>query len=110
MPRIIYHHLDGSTDDLEIEAGTTVMRAAVQNSVSGIVGECGGVLMCSTCHVYVRDQDQTGVRLPPISEDEEEMLEETASPRNRGRSRLGCQLVAGEHFDTLHVDVPESQY
>lgn len=108
MPHIIYHHLDGSVDDLEVEPGTTVMRAAVQNGVSGIVGECGGVLMCSTCHVYVRDPEQAG--LCPISEDEEEMLEETASPRNPDRSRLGCQLVAGEQFDVLEVDVPESQY
>lgn len=108
MPHVIYHHLDGHVDDVEVKAGTTVMRAALQNGVDGIIGECGGVCMCSTCHVYVRDSQ--GAPLPSISEDEEEMLEETASPRDRERSRLGCQLIAGRHFETLEVDVPETQY
>jgi ferredoxin, 2Fe-2S len=108
MPHIIYHHADGGVDDIEIESGTSVMRAAVSNGVRGIVGECGGVLMCSTCHVYVRDPGQTS--LPEISDDEEEMLECTASPRDARRSRLGCQLKAGDHFDMLAVDVPETQY
>lgn len=108
MPHIVYYQPDGSVDELEIPAGTTVMRAAVTNGVKGIVGECGGVCMCSTCHVYVRGGE--GLNLPEISEDEEEMLEETACPRDQETSRLGCQLKAGEHFERLEVDVPEAQY
>jgi ferredoxin, 2Fe-2S len=104
MSHIIYHHTDGSVDDVEVADGTTVMRAAVSNGVRGIVGECGGVLMCSTCHVYVRNADQA--HLPDISDDEGEMLECTASPRDDDRSRLGCQLKAGDHFEVLEVDVP----
>lgn len=108
MPHVRYHHRDGRVDDVEVKAGTTVMRAALQNGIDGIVGECGGVCMCATRHVYIRDPE--AAHLPPISEDEEEMLEETASPRDRERSRLGCQLIAGRHFETLEVDVPETQY
>lgn len=108
MPHIIYRHNDGGVDDVEVEDGISVMRAAVSNGVRGIVGECGGVLMCSTCHVYIRDSEQAN--LPEISDDEEEMLDCTASPRDSIRSRLGCQLKAGDHFDVLEVDVPETQY
>ncbi|OYO00853.1 2Fe-2S iron-sulfur cluster-binding protein [Enemella evansiae] len=104
MPHISYTHSDGSVDEVDVETGVSVMRAALANGVDGIVGECGGQAMCATCHVYVADQ--TG--LPEISEDEEEMLEETASERTE-ESRLGCQLTAGADFETLAVRIPEEQ-
>ena len=47
--------------------------------------------------------------LPPISDDEEEMLEEATAPRDEERSRLGCQLRAGTDFDCIVVDIPGSQ-
>ena len=61
--------------------------------------------MCATCHVYV---DQPPADLPDLSEDEDEMLECTASPRE-SESRLGCQLRAGQHFDSITVRLPERQ-
>lgn len=107
MPCIHYHHADGHVDKIEVEDGAKVMQSAVANDVRGIVGECGGQLMCATCHVYVREEYLT--RLPEISEDEEEMLEETAAPRDSVRSRLSCQLVLDRELDEIHVDVPETQ-
>lgn len=104
MAIIIYHHADGTTDEVDVAEGTSVMRAALSSSVDGIVGECGGQAMCATCHVYVRDDAD----LPEISDDEDEMLDCTSEERT-GRSRLGCQLKAGVHFDRLEVDVPASQ-
>lgn len=106
MATINYHQPDGSTSTVETDETTTVMRAAVNNGVSGIVGECGGQAMCATCHVYVRDGflDQ----LPPISDDEEEMLECTADPR-QDNSRLGCQIPVDGSLERIDVDVPESQ-
>lgn len=56
----------------------------------------------SSCEPYVD-------RLPPIGEDEEEMLQCTASPRDGQRSRLGCQLLIGTDLEEVEVDVPESQ-
>ena len=46
--------------------------------------------------------------LPPIGDDEEEMLDCTATDRTDA-SRLGCQLRSGEHFSALAVRVPEAQ-
>ena len=106
MAKITFHHPGGGIDVLDIEPGTSIMRAAVTNGVQGIVGECGGQAMCGTCHVYVREQYLEAV--PPVGEDEDEMLDCTTAGRLDG-SRLGCQLVAGSGWETLEVDVPGSQ-
>lgn len=104
MPKITYYKADGGVDTVEAPEGTSVMRAALNNSVDGILGECGGQAMCATCHIYVRgDAD-----LPAVSDDEDEMLDCTAAER-LGNSRLGCQLVAGRDFEELEVALPESQ-
>lgn len=104
MPKITYHQADGAVDVVEVPEGTSIMRAALNNSVKGIVGECGGQTMCATCHVYVRSD----VDLPEISEDEDEMLDCTAEDRH-GNSRLGCQVVAGRDFGEIVVDLPANQ-
>lgn len=105
MPSITYHQADGSKVDVDVPHGTSVMRAALVNDVKGIVGECGGQAMCATCHVYVQ-ADPEG--LPEVSDDEDEMLDCTTEDRQTN-SRLGCQLVAGRDFETIHVNVPETQ-
>ncbi|MGV9546054.1 2Fe-2S iron-sulfur cluster-binding protein [Nocardia beijingensis] len=107
MAKITFHHLDGHIDALSVDPGTTVMRAAIAHGVEGIVGECGGQAMCATCHVFVREQYID--RLPPITDDEDEMLDCTASPRDELRSRLGCQIRTSLDLDEIEVDVPETQ-
>ena len=37
------------------------------------------------------------------------MLDCTAAPRDPERSRLGCQLKSGTDFETLRVEIPDSQ-
>jgi 2Fe-2S ferredoxin len=109
MPKVIFHR-DGATDVVDADPGSNVMRTAVQHGVDGIVGECGGQAMCATCHVYVREPYLDA--LPAMSEDEEEMLECTAAPRDERRSRLGCQLTLGHAaggLEEVEVDVPPTQ-
>lgn len=106
MPHVTYIAADGKQTTLDIAIGTSVMQAAVFNGVDGIVAECGGSCMCATCHVYVREDQMS--KLPPIGEDEEAMLEGTASPR-LPNSRLACQLVAAPEMDGLVVTLPETQ-
>ena len=107
MATISFHHPDGNLDVLDVDPGTSLMRAAVTNGVDGIVGECGGQAMCATCHVYVRPEYLD--RLPEIGDDEEEMLECTAGPRDETRSRLGCQITVGDDLEQIEVDVPDDQ-
>jgi len=106
MPSITYVHPDGARDVIEVPLGTSVMRGAILNNVDGIVAECGGEMMCATCHVYV-DEPYLG-RAPPQSDDEKAMLEFTASER-KPTSRLSCQLVVTPEMDGLVVYLPETQ-
>lgn len=108
MSTITYTLTDGTEHNVDVTAETSLMHAALANNVPGIVGECGGQAMCATCHVYVEDEflDQ----LPEMSEDEEEMLEVTASERDEERSRLGCQIkVGGSCLDHIEVKIPATQ-
>jgi len=103
MPKIIFIEPDGSRRDLEVPVGTSLMQAAVQNGVEGIVGECGGSCMCATCHVLVDEADLA--RLPPKSDSEDEMLEFSVGERHPG-SRLGCQITVTAELDGLTMRVP----
>jgi 2Fe-2S ferredoxin len=106
MPKVTYIDPDGAEKVLDVPVGTSVMQAAIANGVDGIVAECGGLMMCATCHVYV-DASQLD-RLPPVSATEDEMLECTRAER-RENSRLSCQLVVTPELDGLVVHIPDRQ-
>jgi 2Fe-2S ferredoxin len=106
MPTITYIQPDGAELTLDASPETSVMRAAVNAGVPGIVGECGGQAMCATCHVYVSLDSLEG--LPEINDEEDEMLECTSAPRDPERSRLGCQISCGPRA-SLVVEVPAGQ-
>ena len=107
MPKITYRSADGEETTLDLAPGTSVMEGAVTNGLDGIVGECGGSLMCATCHVFVAEDDAG--RLPPKNELESEMLE-SAAAELRHTSRLSCQIKVTDALDGLVVEMPESQY
>ncbi len=106
MPKVTYVHPDGTRDELEVVSGKTVMLAAISHGIDGIVAECGGNCMCATCHVYV-EPDQLA-RLPPMSDDEDALLDGTAAER-RPNSRLSCQLKMSPELDGLVVHLPDRQ-
>lgn len=106
MPKVVYKSASGETQTLEVAVGTSVMQAAVANGLDGIVAECGGSCMCATCHVYV-EEARLG-ELPPITPNEEAMLDSTASER-RANSRLSCQIQITAALDGLVVEMPETQ-
>jgi ferredoxin, 2Fe-2S len=106
MPKITYVHPDGAREVLDVAVGTSVMRGAILNGIDGIVAECGGEMMCATCHVYVEEPQLP--LTPAQTDDEKAMLEFTASER-KPNSRLSCQLVVTPEMDGLVVYLPESQ-
>jgi len=106
VPKVTYLQPDGTRVDLDVRAGASVMQAAVDHNVKGIVGECGGSAMCATCHVYV--DEARLAQLPARDMVEEEMLASTASPR-LPNSRLGCQIVMTDALDGLIVRIPPVQ-
>ena len=106
MPNATYVHPDGTRDTVEVVTGKTLMLAAISNGIDGIVAECGGNCMCATCHVYV-EPDQLAL-LPPMSDDEDALLDGTAAER-RPNSRLSCQIKMSPALDGLVVNLPDRQ-
>ena len=97
----------GAPIDLPCSTGQSLMQAAVAANVQGIEADCGGMMTCATCHVYVREAFLP--QLPDMSSDEDSMMDFTAAPR-RPNSRLSCQIPLSEALDGLTVDLPDSQH
>lgn len=93
---------DGSRRSAEVVTGGTLMQAALDNGIDGIVGQCGGSLACATCHVIVENAPAS---LPEIAPDEDDMLD-MAEPERTSTSRLSCQLVAVPELDGILLRVP----
>jgi len=105
MPKVTYFEPDGTERRVEAASGTTVMEAAIDNDVNGIVAECGGACSCATCHVYV--DPQWVQKLPAPDAQEDGMLDCVLD--RRGNSRLSCQIVLSDKLDGLVVRVADSQ-
>jgi ferredoxin, 2Fe-2S len=106
MPKVTYVQPDGTNETFDIASGKSLMLGAQSHGVAGILGECGGQAMCATCHVYV-DEKVLGI-LPEMSDEEDAMLEDTASER-KPTSRLSCQLEAADNLDGIVVYLPDEQ-
>jgi 2Fe-2S ferredoxin len=106
MPVVTYLSPAGVARDIAVPTGISVMQAALDNKVNGILGECGGNCMCATCHVYVHADFLS--RIPPASKNENAMLEITAAER-RPNSRLSCQIKIHEGLEGLVVQLPVKQ-
>ena len=106
MPKVVFVLPDGEHRAVDVEIGATLMNAAVKNGIDGIIGECGGVCMCATCHVYIHNGFFD--RLPPIQDTEEAVLDVTNAER-LASSRLSCQLKMTEALDGITVHIPDSQ-
>ena len=106
MPRVIFVSATGGRREVETPLGTTVMTAALKNGVDGIVAECGGVCMCSTCHVFV--DEGWFARLPAAQDTEEAVLDISAEER-QPTSRLSCQIKMTAELDGLIVRLPARQ-
>jgi len=106
MTTVTIFESDGTKHVVEAAPGTSLMRAALDNAVPGILGDCGGSLSCATCHCYV---DKVWLaRLPPASATEREMLECVCAEMQEN-SRLSCQIELTATLDGLVVRLPASQ-
>ena len=106
MPKVTFVKPNDSRIEVDIPVGTSVMRGALNGGIDGIIGDCGGQASCATCHVFV-EGDFAGA-LPPVSAEEDEMLDCAAADR-RPNSRLSCQVIMTEAFEGLVVQIPDDQ-
>ena len=92
---------DGTTSTVTANDGDRLLDVA-QADGQPLEGTCEGDLACATCHVIVDPADFA--RLPPASEDEEDMLD-LANHATR-TSRLACQIRLTAALDGLTVRMP----
>ena len=100
MPHAVIDGPGGETV-LQGRSGDSVMQLARAAGLP-VLGECNGSLACATCHVVV--DPAWSSRLPPVSDEEEAMLDTVfdLSPT----SRLSCQLRLSEALDGLRARLP----
>lgn len=106
MPKVTFIAHNGTRHEVQAPVGLSLMRAAIDNNVPGIDGDCGGQCACATCHVFV-EAPWSGLT-GPRTEREDEMLNFAAELRDS--SRLACQIELSDALDGLVVTMPEGQH
>jgi ferredoxin len=104
VTRVRFLRADGTLDkEVEAEPGQRLLDVAWAHR-EPLEGACEGVMACSTCHVIVDAADFE--RLPPATEEEEDLLDLAAHATRT--SRLACQIILTEEMERLTVRIPAS--
>jgi len=102
MIRVRFVSADGiETREVQAQEGYRLLEVA-QADGQPLEGTCEGQMACSTCHVIVDAGDFS--RLPPASEEEEDMLDLAVGATRT--SRLACQILLSAALDGLTVRMP----
>lgn len=105
MVNVTFVQPDGQRRQIAAEPGETLMANAKAKDIDGIEAECGGSMVCGTCHVYLEPQVFEQLGPPPPME--AEMLQYVIAPQ--ATSRLSCQIAVGPDMDGMEVGLPPSQ-
>lgn len=106
MIRITFIDHQGMASEVEAETGCSLMQAAVDHGIAGIVAECGGACSCATCLCHV--DEAWAERVGPATGMEHAMVE--GALHERPTSRLSCQIRLCDELHGLVVHLPQSQY
>jgi 2Fe-2S ferredoxin len=79
------------------------MEAIRDGGFDELLALCGGCCSCATCHVHV--DPAFADLLPPMSEDENDLLD--SSDHRDPTSRLSCQLPLTDALDGLKIRIAE---
>lgn len=101
--KLHFEFADGTIKTIEAKIGETLLDLAREHDIN-IEGACGGVLACATCHVHVRDP--WFEKLPPATEEEENMLDN--AQELECNSRLCCQVITTKELDGMTIFIPKS--
>src|ERR1700679_3052163 len=99
MPTIVFIEHNGDTREVQAEAGRSVMQAAVENAVPGIVADCSGSCSCGTCHGFIDPAWLTTI--PAAGTAERALLEGLLELQEN--SRLTCQITVTDDIDGMIV-------
>ena len=101
MPQIIVTTREGESRPLEAAEGLSVMEVIRDAGIDELLALCGGCCSCATCHVKI--DPAFADRLPPISEDENDLLD--SSEHRDVYSRLSCQILVTGELDGLRLSI-----
>ena len=102
MTLVRFHKADGTLDkEVDAPAGQRLLDVAWATD-QPLEGACEGVMACSTCLVIVDAEDFE--RLPPASDEEEDLLDIAAHVTRT--SRLACQIMLTKELESLSVRMP----
>lgn len=101
MVNIVVVNREGQERNVEGQQGLTLMEVIRDNGFDELLALCGGCCSCATCHVYVDPAFKNA--LPPISEDENDLLD--SSDHKTGDSRLSCQVPVTEDMEGIRVTI-----
>ncbi len=101
MATLIVVTRDGTEKAVAADTGMTVMENIRDAGFDELLALCGGCCSCATCHVHVDPAFLD--KLPPMGEDENDLLDST-SDRNE-TSRLSCQIPFTDALDGLKVTI-----
>lgn len=101
MPKLTVVTRDGQERTVEGSVGLSVMEVIRENGFDELLAICGGCCSCATCHVHV--DPEFAAELPPMSEDENDLLDSTSD--RTADSRLSCQIPFTEALDGLRVTI-----
>ena len=102
MIDVTFRNADGTIDRKVVAAPNHRLLDLAWKEKLPLEGSCEGVMACSTCHVIVAAEDFK--RLPPASEEEEDLLDLAAHATRT--SRLACQILLTEDLGKLDVRIP----
>ncbi len=105
MAKVTYVTAQGVEYPVDVGDRQSLMEGAILNDVPGIIGLCGGICSCATCHCYIGPD--WAAKLPEPSDGELGMLERASDRRTD--SRLGCQVIVTDALDGMVVHLPEHQ-
>lgn len=94
---------DGTEHQIEGQEGYSMMEVLRDNGFDELLALCGGCCSCATCHVHI--DPEFAAKLPPLSEDEDDLLD-SSSHRNE-HSRLSCQIKCGPELGGLRLRIAE---
>ena len=103
MPKLIVVNRAGQETEVNADVGLSVMEAIRDNGFDELLALCGGCCSCATCHVHIDPAFKD--LLPPMSEDENDLLD--SSDHRDENSRLSCQLPITDELDGIKVTIAE---
>jgi 2Fe-2S ferredoxin len=101
MPNLTVVTRDGTESTVRGQSGLSVMEVIRDNGFDELLALCGGCCSCATCHVHVDEEWLS--KLPPMHEDENDLLD--SSDARQANSRLSCQIPFTAALDGMRVQI-----